>query len=191
MTTLRIDSSARHDGSVTRQILDRVEARIGAADVRRDLAETPLPQVTGTWTAANFTPKDQRTPEQHEALRQSDALIAELRAADTILIGAPVYNFAVAASLKAWIDLVARAGETFRYTENGPEGLLGDKRVIVAVASGGTPVGSDYDFLSGYLRFILGFMGIRDVTFVDAAGGAVNPDAAFEKADREIEALAA
>ena len=191
MTTLRIDASARHEGSVSRRLLDRIEAQIGRADLRRDLAETPLPQITGTWAAATFTDAADRTPEHREALAQSDALVAELQAADTILIGMPIYNFTIPASLKAWIDLVARRGVTFRYTPDGPQGLLTGKRVIVAVASGGTQVGSEIDFATGYLRFFLGFVGISDVTFVAADRLMADADAAMAKADGEIEALAA
>jgi FMN-dependent NADH-azoreductase len=95
-------------------------------------------------------------------------LIAELEAADTIVIGVPLYNFGIPAALKAWIDLIARARRTFRYTEAGPEGLLKDKKAYLVVASGGVPVGSDYDFATGYLRHVLGFVGITDVTVIDA-----------------------
>ena len=191
MSILRIDSSARHEGSVTRDLSDRIAAKIGGTVTVRDLAETPLPQITGTWMAANFTPESDRTEEQRAALAQSDALIAELKAADTILIGAPVYNFAVPAALKAWIDLVCRAGVTFRYTENGPVGLLEGKRAVVAIASGGTKVGSEIDFASGYLRHILGFIGITDVSIVAADALVADADAAQAKTADQIEALAA
>jgi FMN-dependent NADH-azoreductase len=115
--------------------------------------------VTGT-----FTPADARSDAQNEALSFSDTLVAEVIAADTIVIGTPIYNFGAPAVLKAWIDQIARAGVTFQYTENGPEGLLEGKKVIIAVASGGTQIGSDYDFASPYLKFALGFLGITDVT---------------------------
>ncbi|SDZ43963.1 FMN-dependent NADH-azoreductase [Jannaschia faecimaris] len=143
---LRIDSSARSEGSVPRDLLDRLEARLDGTVTRRDVGGKALPQITGSWVASNFTPSDQRTAEQEAALAQSDALIAELKAADTLLIGLPIYNFSVPGSLKAWIDLICRAGVTFKYAENGPIGLLEGKRAIVAVASGGVPVGSPVDF---------------------------------------------
>ncbi|WP_299816597.1 NAD(P)H-dependent oxidoreductase [uncultured Jannaschia sp.] len=190
MTVLRIDSSAKEEGSVTQKLLDQIEARIGPADMRRDLGGVAVPQIGGTWLAANFTPPEERTPQHRETLALSDELIAELRAADTILIGLPVYNFSIPGSLKAWIDLVARAGETFRYTEDGPIGLLENKRVIVAYASAGTGFGSEIDHASPYLRHILGFMGITDVTFVYADQQNMKGDEAIETARSQIEELA-
>ncbi|MCK0168048.1 NAD(P)H-dependent oxidoreductase [Jannaschia sp. S6380] len=191
MTILRIDSSARTEGSTTRALLDGIEARLGAADTHRDLGGQALPQIDGTWVAANFTAPEDRTPAQHDALALSDALVEELRQADTILIGAPIYNFSVPGALKAWIDLVCRAGVTFRYAADGPVGLLQGKRAIVAVASGGTQVGSGIDFATGYLRHILGFVGIQDVTFVSADRQGARGDAALADARDQIDALAA
>ncbi|WGH79993.1 FMN-dependent NADH-azoreductase [Jannaschia ovalis] len=191
MTILRIDSSARTEGSVTRDLLDRIEARLDGPVTRRDVGGEALPQITGTWVASNFTPAAERTPEQAAALALSDDLIAELEAADTVLIGLPIYNFGVPASLKAWIDLVARAGITFRYTETGPEGLLKGKRAIVAVASGGTRMGSDVDYASGYLRHVLGFLGIEDVQFVAADEQAVKGEESVAEARAEVQKLAA
>ncbi|APE42229.1 FMN-dependent NADH-azoreductase [Sulfitobacter alexandrii] len=192
MSILRIDSSANTETSVTRDLTDRIIARLGDADVVvRDLALEPLPQITHTWAVARTTPESDRAPEQVEALKESDKLVAELMAADTIVIGAPVYNFGVPASLKAWIDLVARVGVTFRYTENGPEGLVKGKRVIIAMASGGTPVGSSADFVSGYLKFVLGFMGMTDVSVVAADALATDADGTVARANDAIEKLAA
>ncbi|MGY9049960.1 hypothetical protein P775_10425 [Puniceibacterium antarcticum] len=188
---LRIDTSARHEGSVSRELTDKVLAKLAAKDVTvRDLS-TPLPLIDSTWIGANFTPADTRSDDQKSTLALSDTLIAELNAADTIVIGLPVYNFGVPSTFKAWIDLVARAGVTFRYTENGPEGLLTGKRAILAVASGGTEVGSDYDFASTYARHILGFIGITDVTIVSADRLMVDPEASHKAADEQIAALAA
>jgi FMN-dependent NADH-azoreductase len=191
MSILRIDSSARKTGSVTRDLLDQIETRLGRASAHLDLANTPLPQITETWLGANFTAEAERSEAQRAALVQSDALVAQLQEHDTILIGAPIYNFALPAALKAWIDLVARAGVTFRYTENGPVGLLTGKRAIVAIASGGTQVGSDYDFASGYIRHVLGFIGITDVEFVTADRMMVDADSSRSQAARQINALAA
>jgi FMN-dependent NADH-azoreductase len=136
--------------------------------VQRDLALTPPALLTEGWVGANFTDDADRSDEQKALLAGSDELIAELEAANTIVIGVPVYNFAIPASLKAWVDLIARARRTFRYTESGPEGLLKDKKAYLVVASGGVPVGSDYDFATGYLRHVLGFVGITDVTIIAA-----------------------
>lgn len=190
-TILRIDSSARRDGSVSRQLTDRIVARLADGTSRvvtRDLADG-LPLLSADWIGANFTPEAERTDAHRAALALSDALVAELQAADTVVIGLPIYNFGLPAALKAWIDLVARAGVTFRYTENGPEGLLADKRVIVAVASGGTGIGSEIDFATGYLRHVLGFLGLGDVTVLGADRLAVEGEAAFEAATRAIDAL--
>ena len=125
MTILRIDSSATLSSSITRELTDKVIARLNAAQVvTRDLAATPLPQITEDWAKARLVPEADRSEAERETLALSDRLIEELHAAQTIVIGLPVYNFGVPASLKAWIDLIARPGETFRYTENGPVGLL-------------------------------------------------------------------
>ncbi|MBB4286107.1 FMN-dependent NADH-azoreductase [Roseospira goensis] len=172
LSVLRIDASARRDGSVSRDLTDRVIAALaetGPVSVTvRDLAETPAPFVDDAWIAANFTDPSARTAEARAVLALSDALVAELRAADVIVIGLPVYNFGPPAALKAWIDMVARARETFRYTADGPEGLLTGTRAILAMASGGTAAGSAIDFATPYLRHILGFLGITDVTVVAA-----------------------
>ena len=192
-TVLRIDASARHDGSVSRQLADRVVERLAPSRViHRDLAETPLPQVTETWiTAARSTPADERSEAQRAETAQSDALIEELREADVIVIGLPIYNFTVPASLKAWIDLVARPRITFRYTEDGPEGLLKGKRAILAVASGGTEVGSPIDFATPYMRHLLGFIGIEDVQIVASDRLMVDADASEARAEADLDRLAA
>ncbi|MCW5646093.1 MAG: NAD(P)H-dependent oxidoreductase [Sphingopyxis sp.] len=190
---LRIDSSARGAGSTTRQLTDRLVARLveqgyGAAVTQRDLSVTPPALLTERWVGANFTDETERSDEQKAALAASDELIAELEAASTIVIGVPVYNFAIPAALKAWIDLIARARRTFRYTESGPEGLLKGKKAYLVVASGGVPVGSDYDFATGYLRHVLGFVGITDVTIIEA-GQQMMDSEAVNRATAAIEGL--
>ena len=167
-TILRVDASMRHDGSVTRELADIVEQQLGGEVIRRDLAKESMPFVDQTWIGANFTPAEDRTEAQNEKLAQSDSLIEELQAADTILLAIPVYNFAAPAAFKAWVDLIARARVTFKYTENGPVGLLQGKKAYVVNASGGVKIGSPMDFLSPYVRHVLGFVGITDVTFLDA-----------------------
>jgi len=193
MTTrlLRLDASHRGDASVSRRLTDRIADRFsdaGAEITERDLTEG-LCRIDGAWIGANFTDPDKRTDEQRARLSESDALVAELQAADVVLIGLPVYNFGVPAELKTWIDLVSRRQVTFRYTPEGPEGLLSDKRAIVAVASGSTGLGSEIDFVSGYLRHVLGFIGIRDVVFVAADRMALDGGGAMERAEAAIEAL--
>jgi len=173
LKVLRVDSSARSEGSVSRRVADalieRLEITEGPVDLMvRDLAIEPPHFVDAAWVDANFTPPERRSEAQSAVLAESDALVAELKAADVLIIGVPIYNFAIPAKLKAWVDMVARARVTFRYTENGPEGLLRGKRAYLAVASGGTAVGSEIDFATDYLRHLLGFLGIDDVEIVAA-----------------------
>lgn len=171
LSVLRIDASARRTGSATRDLTDRIVDDLSPDRITvRDLAETALPQIDESWIEANFTAASDRTDEQATRLELSDALVAELETADVIVIGAPIYNFSIPASLKAWIDLVARAGRTFRYSADGPVGLLTGKRAVVAMASGGTRIGSELDYSSDYLRHVLGFLGIHDVTVVTSDG---------------------
>nr|WP_070960469.1 NAD(P)H-dependent oxidoreductase [Hyphomonas sp. Mor2] len=170
-TILHLNASARSAGSVTRDLSQRLVDRLTNAAtqiISRDVGASPLPLITEDWVGANFTPDESRTPEQNDTLALSDTLIAELEAADTLVLGVPVYNFGVPAAFKAWIDLVARARKTFKYTETGPVGLLDGKTAYVVVASGGTAAGSDIDFATPYLRHVLGFLGIHDVTIIAA-----------------------
>ncbi|MCA1243757.1 NAD(P)H-dependent oxidoreductase [Stappia stellulata] len=172
LTVLKVDSSARREGSVTRRLADRAITELGeggteVTTIIRDVA-AGLPVVDEAWVAANFTDPAERNADQKARLALSDTLVAEVKAADVLLIGVPIYNFGIPAALKAWVDLIARARETFRYTENGPEGLLTDKRAILLLASGGTTVGSEIDFATGYLKHIMSFIGITDVTVIAA-----------------------
>ncbi|WP_092066057.1 FMN-dependent NADH-azoreductase [Poseidonocella pacifica] len=191
-TILRLDASARRENSVTRELSGAITERLGADRViHRDLAQTPLPQLDEAWVGANFTPADQRDDAQKAALALSDSLIEELRAADVIVIGVPIYNFGAPAALKAWVDLVARAGVTFRYTDEGPKGLLDGKRAILAVASGGVGAGSEVDFASNYMRHVLGFIGVTDVDIVAADRMALDPEGTLNAARQQVADLAA
>ena len=170
---LELSSSGRQDGSITRQLsaelIAALEDRHGAIDItRRDLA-AGVPFVNEAWIEANFTPDEDRTQTHRETLAYSDELVDELKKTDTLVIGVPVYNFSIAATLKAWIDMIARARLTFRYTDNGPVGLLEGKKAYLVVATGGVPVGSAMDFATPYLRHALSFVGITDVEIVAAA----------------------
>ena len=189
---LRIDASARTEGSISRDLNDKIVARYDAAGATtvtvRDLTE-PLPFLSEAWIGANFTDDADRTPEQHEKLALSNTLVDELKAADVVLIGLPIYNFGVPAALKAWVDLVARRGLTFTYSPDGPIGLLKGKRAIISVASGGTEVGSEIDFATGYMRHVLKFIGITDVIFVSADRMAIDPDATLAAANEAVDAL--
>ncbi|MGY6551589.1 MAG: FMN-dependent NADH-azoreductase [Erythrobacter sp.] len=153
----------------------------GARVISRDLAANDLPFVSAERFAANLTPPAERDARQAELAAIADELIAELQAADTIVIASPVYNFCVPATLKAWADLVARAGTTFKYTENGPVGLLTGKKAYLAISSGGTPMGADYDYMSPYLKHFLGFLGI-EVAELIAADGMMGEDADAKQA---------
>jgi len=170
-TILQIDSSGRLQDSLTRQLTEKIIKKLSIVNnsvIKREL-NTGLPFVDEQWIGANFTDKDQRSLVQKDKLKISDMLIDELMKADHIVIGAPIYNFSIPAVLKAWIDMVARAQVTFKYTENGPVGLLKGKKAYIAMASGGVPIGSAMDFASNYLKHVLGFIGITDVIIFDGA----------------------
>lgn len=190
---LHITASIRSDESISRGLSTRIAeglaARERATIITRDLSENTLPFVSADRFAANGTPSPERTPEQKELAAIADELIAELQGADTIVLGIPIYNFGVPATVKAWADLVARAGTTFKYTENGPVGLLTGKKAYLAVASGGTQVGSAIDFMTPWLKHFLGFLGITDVEVVAAdaimgQGGEEKIAQAREEAER-------
>jgi FMN-dependent NADH-azoreductase len=193
LRVLRVDASARVEGSVTRGLADRLleglAARTGGLAVaRRELAEG-VPFVDADWVAANFTDPDARSNAQRATLAGSDALVAEVMAVDVWVIATPIYNFGVPASLKAWVDQIARARMTFHYTDEGPQGLLADKKVYILVATGGTEVGSAIDFATPWLRFVLGFLGITDVEVIAADRGNLRGTAAAEQAAARIDAV--
>ena len=190
-TILQIDVSPRGAESVTRKLTQNVVERLAPDTIiMRDLTRS-LPHLDSDWIGANFTPANDHTAEQSALLRISDTLVDEIRRADTIVIGLPVWNFGIPAALKAWVDLVARAGETFRYTKDGPQGLLTGKRAIIALASGGTAVDSEIDFATPYMRHVLGFIGITDVSVVAADQMALDPEASLKAADEAVLNLAA
>ena len=191
---LRLDSSMRTEGSFSRDLTDRVMARLAGPQTEitvRDLAAETVPAIDAEWIGANFTDPAERSEAQRAKLAHSDRLVAELKAADTLVIGVPVYNFSVSAALKAWIDQVVRARETFRYTAEGPEGLLTGKRAVLVIASGGTPLGSGIDFATGYLHHILGFLGFSHIDVVNAGELKMDEPAARARAEADIAALAA
>lgn len=176
MKLLHIDSSARRN-SISRQLTSRfVEAwkneNPDGEVIERDLAATPLPLITDEWVQAIHSDPATLTIEQQKVIALSETLINELLQADTIVIGAPMYNFAVSAPLKAWIDQVVRAGRTVLFKSSGPEGVLKNKKVFVITSRGGayrpgTPTES-FDYQEPYLRHVLGFIGLTDVTFIHA-----------------------
>ena len=195
MNVLQIHASGRKEGSVTRDLSSKLVRAFAEADIaanfhERDLAEG-MPQVDADWIAANFTPLEDRSADQAATLSYSDGLVDELKAADLILIGAPIYNFSIPAALKAWIDQICRARLTFKYTENGPVGLLEGKRAVILVASGGVKVGSEYDFATSYLRHVLGFIGITDVSIVAADQLMSDAENSLAKTNKDIASLIA
>ncbi len=190
---LLISASMRRANSTTRKLSESVVSKLSDQNTtvtERDLADG-IELIDEEWIAANFIAEADRTEAQKARLATSDRLIAELKSADIIVIGAPIYNFGVPGALKAWIDLVARARVTFKYSENGPVGLLKGKRAIIVTASGGTSVDSAVDFATPYLRHALGFLGINDVTIIAADQQMVDPAAAKSRAEGGIHALAA
>jgi len=179
---LQINSSARQQQSQSSQLAGAIVERLRAADpdatvTVRDLSRIPHPALDETALSALFTPADQRTPEQAARVALDDAVIAELKAADAVVLGVPMYNFGVPVQLKNWIDAVARAGVTFRYTEQGPIGLLRGKKVYVALTRGGRYRNTPADTQVPYLKTFLGFIGLTDVIFIYAEGLALGADA--------------
>lgn len=170
---LRLDASMRKTGSYSRVLADKLIKQLisgkNSEVTIRDLADG-IPLIDENWIKANFTAVDERTPKQNRCLVRSDILVDELNNADLIVIGLPIYNFGVPAAFKAWIDQVVRSKLTFRYGDNGPIGLLNNKKAYILIVSGGTKLGTEIDVISDYLRHIFGFIGITDVTFIDSSG---------------------
>lgn len=198
-TILQLNNSVFGDNGQSSQLADefvakRREAEPNARVIRRDLAAEPVDHLSGERFKAALTAPEDRTPEQAREAALADTLIEELQAADEVVIAAPTYNFNVASTLKAWFDHVARAGTTFRYTSEGPEGLLSGKTAYVFLTSGGQYAGTDMDFQKPYIQHFLGFLGIRDVHFVRAEGLAMGEEtsqAALSEAEEAIQQLAA
>jgi FMN-dependent NADH-azoreductase len=193
---LLVDSSPRGAASFSRKLsnalIEKLKAKHPKATVRvRDLTVNPTPHLEESHLAALFSPPEKHSEKDKLAIRHSDTAIAEIMAADTIVIGVPMYNFSIPSVLKAWIDHIARAGHTFRYTEMGVEGMVKGKKIFLAVATGGHysegPMKS-HDFTEPYLRAILGFLGMTDVTAFRVEGVAIPAaqSTALEKAIQSI-----
>lgn len=199
MKILQINASAKREGSESTRLANAITKRLvalePAAEVRvRDLASTPMPVLDDEALTALFTPASERNAPQAARVAIDDAAIAEIQATDVVVLGVPMYNFGVPAQLKNWIDAISRAQVTFRYTENGPQGLLGGKKVYVALTRGGRHRDTPADSQVPYLKTVLAFLGMDDVQFVYAEGLAMGAEAAAEalaSAGREIEQLAA
>ncbi|OZI40884.1 FMN-dependent NADH-azoreductase [Bordetella genomosp. 1] len=200
MKTLVVLTSILGDRSNSRQLADHLIARTRAADpagsiVIRDLSTDPVPYFDGNTVGALFTPAEARTPAQQEIVALSDALIAELQAADRVVFALPVYNFNMPAQFKSYLDYLARAGVTFRYTPEGvPEGLVKGKQVLTLIARGGKAEGTPGDTMTPYLTQMFAFLGMTDVTYIAAEGMAMGELAAAEGlalAKQRIDALIA
>ncbi len=192
---LHLDASQRKTGSVSRDLSSLLVEKLttkypSASVVRRDLADG-VPLVDDGWIDANGTPEAERTKEQRRALAQSDALIDELRDTDLWVIGTPVYNFSLPPVLKAWVDQICRARVTFAYSEQGPRGLLEDRKVFLAIASGGSRIGSPTEFLTPYLLHVLKFIGIESVEIVAADQLLMEREDKIARAREQVDTLVA
>lgn len=197
MNILQINASARLDASHSSRLASMIAQRVSAANgsctlTVRDLGRQPLAELDAPALQALFTPADERTPEQAARVAIDDALIAEVQAADVLVLGVPMYNFGVPAQLKNWIDAIARARVTFTYTDKGPVGLLTGKKVYVALTRGGQYRDTPADTQVPYLKTVLAFLGMTDVQFVYAEGLAMGAQAehdALASAHAQIDEL--
>ncbi|WP_296942657.1 FMN-dependent NADH-azoreductase [uncultured Massilia sp.] len=195
MHILQINGSARLNGSHSTRVADAIVARLrerhpDASLTLRDLARDPHPVLDEAALTALFTPAAQRTPEQAARVALDDALIAQLQQADVIVLGVPMYNFGVSVQIKSWLDAVIRAGETFRYGANGPEGLVTGKKVYVGLARGGIYRDTPNDAQVPHLKGVFGLLGMTDVEFIYAEGVKMGPEreaAAFDEVAAQID----
>lgn len=187
---LRLDASANPGASASRDLGDELLEQLRRNGNEIDLRQRDLNQglsfIDSDWVAANFSAAESRDADQRQRLALSDQLLDELNWADHIVITTPMYNFGVPATLKAWIDLICRAGVSFRYTENGPEGLLKGKSADIVITTGGAQLGSPVDFVSGYLRQVMSFVGIDQVEIYGADGMNVDAESSLAAAREKI-----
>ncbi|MEM7678783.1 MAG: NAD(P)H-dependent oxidoreductase [Myxococcota bacterium] len=189
MKILHIDASAKPSESIGRPLTRRLAEGLSGSEgtiVHRSLGPD-IPLLHEDLLAAVAVTPEARTPEQARLSALPDTLIEELENADAVVIGVPIYNFGVPGALKAWMDLVARARRTFKYTENGPVGLLKDRPVYLVITSGGTPVGSAADFAMPHIRHFLGFLGLHDVRLIDVGLLAKHGKAKIADAEQAID----
>jgi FMN-dependent NADH-azoreductase len=197
MKILQINSSARTSGSNSTRLADAITTRLqgkypAVTITVRDLAKNTHPVLDESALMALFTPVDQRSFEQKNRVAQDEALISEVLSADALVLGVPMYNFGISVQLKTWIDAIAKPGVTFRYTDQGPKGLITGKKVYVALARGGLFRDTAADLQVPFLKNVLGFLGMTDVEFVFAEGLSMGPEAvdrAFAEAQARINQL--
>ena len=185
-----LNGEQSHSNTLSQLLVQQLTATGNASVTERDLAKDNLPHLTQTEMGAWMTDTAQRSEQQTELATISDNLINELNNSDTVVVAMPMYNFGVPSTFKAWIDRVARAGMTFQYTENGPVGLLKDKKVIVIASRGGMYAGTQKDSQTQYLTDVFNFLGIHDITFIYAEGlNMQGSDMRLAKAQQEIKEL--
>lgn len=173
-TILHISSSAQNQQAISTQLglqlAKGLQSKLAKAKIiERNLNNSELALLDNEWVAANFTPEEERNQAQQDKLSVSDSYVEELLQSNIIIIGSPIYNFSVPAALKAYIDLICRARSTFKYTENGPVGLLQNKKAYVVLTSGGVAIDSPVDFATPYIKQVFNFIGVKDITIIDAA----------------------
>ena len=191
---VRIDSSARGAESNSRHLTDYLTRQLLEREgelqlVSHDVGENPFPQVTAEQLKSIHGSLPSDAPDVLAQQALSDELVEEVLQTRYLVIGAPMYNFGIPANLKTWIDHICRARKTFHYTANGPEGLSGIDEAFVVVASGGAPVGSAVDFVSSYLKHVLGFIGVRKVHIINAGGSGADVEGVRARAKAQIDEL--
>jgi FMN-dependent NADH-azoreductase len=191
MSILHINSSARLEGSNSRIIGQYLVDKLDQPVISRDLVQQPLPPISAEDLMGVHGSSTSERQSLQAQLALSNALIDELRRSDTLVLATPIYNFGIPASLKQWVDAICRAGVSFKYTDQGPVGLLGVKRAIVVTASGGTPIGGDMDFASGYLEHICKFIGINEVYHITASGSKGKPEQLIASGKQQVDGLVA
>ncbi|GGD54635.1 FMN-dependent NADH-azoreductase [Lacimicrobium alkaliphilum] len=173
-----LNGSAGNSNQLTASFVSQLQQQAEVKLTQRDLYDANLPHLSSEEMQAWMTDKSERSEEQQQLAAVSDQLIEEIQQSDIVVIGMPMYNFGVPSVFKAWIDRIARAGITFRYTENGPQGLIEGKKVYVLAARGGLYVGTEKDSQSQYLKDVLSFIGMSDIEFVYAEGLAMGEESA-------------
>ncbi|MCV6624331.1 MAG: NAD(P)H-dependent oxidoreductase [Cellvibrionaceae bacterium] len=191
MTTLHIDSSANLTGSNSRKLGHYLAAKLDKPTVYRDLASTPVSLPSAEDLMAFKDGTDNGNTSLSNFVELSNTLINELKQADTLVIGASMYNFSVSSYLKLWIDAICVGGKTFHYTEQGPQGLCKIEKAYIITATGGTPVGSSYDHCSTYIEQVCRFIGVKEIHHIDASGSKGSQAEVLSDGERQIDALLA
>ncbi len=192
MTTnvLTILASANPQSSTSEMLAQQAHELFSADSIRIRDTSQGIPAIDADWISAAYTPEPDRSAAQKHVLSLSDQLIGEIVAADELVIATPMYNFSMPSGLKAWIDQITRVGVSFQYTDSGPQGLLTDKPVTLIISTGGVAVDSEVDFLTPYLRHVMGFLGMHQVTTVAAQGMNISAEQGLHNARIQLQQLA-